>query len=149
MIAEKETAAAIEKRGVKALDEVKNGDSAVSSHNHPHLAITITPASDGSQSATRVPVSPSKCIQKGIETCTREEVEALTSSNSNGRHRESSLPSQQGKEDSSDNRNNIKMQQIKPSAGKNSSVVFATAADTSLSTITKHDDVQSKNPSAV
>ena len=146
MIAEKVAAAAIEKKSAKSSAEAKNGDSSMP---NPHLAITITPASDGSQGGSRVPISPSKCIQKEIETCTKEEAEALTSSTSNGRNRKSPSPSKQGNDDFSDNRNNIKMQQIKTSASKNSSIVIATSAETSLSTIVKHDDVQSKNPSAV
>ena len=142
MIAEKEAAAAIEKKHAKSTAECTNGDSATSK-KHPHLAITITPASDGSQSGTtKVSVSPSKCVQKEIENCTREEIEALTSSGNNGGHRTSSSVSAKENVDSSDNRNNIKMREIKASATeKNSSTVIATSVESSISTATKHDIV--------
>ena len=146
MMAEKEAAAALEKKHAK---ECTNGDSA---KKHPHLAITITPASDGSQTGTtKASVSPSKCVQKENENCTREEIEALTSSGNNEGHRKSSLASAKENGDSSDNRNNIKMHEIKASATeKNSSTVIATSVESSISTATKHDIVRSsKNPSVV
>ena len=154
MMTEKDASGAIEKKTAKSTSESKNGDSAKAGHKHPHLSITITPASDGSQSGgpTKASVTPSKCAQKEIESCTTEEIEALTSSGNNARHSKSCLSSEKENGDSSDNRNNIKMHEIKASAtAKNSSsTVIATSVESSISTATKHDIVQSsKNPSVV
>jgi hypothetical protein len=115
MMTEKDASGAIEKKTAKSTSESKNGDSAKAGHKHPHLSITITPASDGSQSGgpTKASVTPSKCAQKEIESCTTEEIEALSSSGNNARHSKSCSSSEKENGDSSDNRNNIKMHQIK------------------------------------
>jgi hypothetical protein len=116
MMAEKHLANDIEKKHAKSTAEGTNGDSA-KAKKHPHLAITITPASDGKS----------------------EEIEALTSSDNNGGHR---IASAKENGDSSDNRNNIKMHEIKASATeKHNSTVIATSVDSSISTATKHDIV--------
>ena len=125
MMAEKEAAAAIERKSAKSA-ESKNGGG----NKHPHLAITITPASDGSQQSGIK--SPSKGVQKETENCTKEEIEALTSSGDK---------SDKVDVDSSDNRNNIKMHQIKNKSSETSNAVTTSAETTS----TKNN----KDPSAV
>ena len=64
MMTEKEAAAALDKKTVKSSTGAKNGESVTSNMKQPHLAITITPASDGSQTATR---SGNECAEKKID----------------------------------------------------------------------------------
>ena len=125
MMAVKEAAAAIERKAAKTA-ESKNGGG----NKHPHLAITITPASDASQQSGIK--SPSKGVQKETENCTKEEIEALTSSGDK---------SDKVDGDSSDNRNNIKMHQIKNKSSETSNII-TTSVDSSS---TKNK----KDPSAV
>ena len=131
MMAEKEAAAAIERKTAKSKAESKNGEKA--GNKHPHLAITITPASDGSQQSgivTKASQSPSKGVQKETENCTKEEIEALTSSARNS--------SEKVDVESSDNRNNIKMHQIKNTSSETSTIIK-----------TSVESSNNKNPSAV
>ena len=65
MMTEKQAAAALEKKAIKPVSEGKNGETVASNKKQPHLAITITPASDGSQTATR---SGNECAENQIET---------------------------------------------------------------------------------
>ena len=143
IMAEKEAAAAIEKKCTKSSAEAKHGESSMLSSKHPHLSITITPASDPAS------LSPIKCSQQEIETCTNEEVEALTSNAGNGCHEKSSVPSAPGNDNYSDNRNNIQMQPIKTSVENKNTKVTAKSAETSSSKVVKHAGVPSKNRSAV
>ena len=129
MMAEKEAAAAIERRNAKLL-ESKN--QTIDGLKHPHLAITITPASDGSQAGAKN-VSPSKNEEKESVKCTRDEIEALTSSGNDANHRMASSSPEKDNTKASDNRDNIKMHPIKSSAEKNSSTVIGTRRDSSLS----------------
>ena len=125
MMAEKEAANAIERKAGKSA-ESKNGGG----NKHPHLAITITPASDASQQSGVK--SPSKGVQKETENCTKEEIEALTSSGDKSDKIDGDL---------SDNRNNIKMQQIKNKSSETSNIITASEKSTSSK--------NNKDPSAV
>ena len=124
MMAEKEAANAIERKTAKSA-ESKNGGG-----KHPHLAITITPASDASQQSGVK--SPSKGVQKETENCTKEEIEALTKSGDKSDKIDGDL---------SDNRNNIKMQQIKNKSSETSNIITASEKSTSSK--------NNKDPSAV
>ena len=147
MMAEKEAAAAIERKVAKGA-ESKNGDSAPSGNKHPQLAITITPASDGSQSGAKASASPSKKAQKEIETCTREEIEALTMDGWNeGSNRESSVSSIKEQGVCSDSARNIQMTQIKQSSDNNTSKNIP--VESSILKTIKNDSIQRDTPSAI